>query len=281
MCQEFNKYWIKNQKSAYEMVKEFVDEQGIKIKENNMEDRNKTVAELIADLQNQLNRANNHIDELAEENNKLTCDNILLKEDSLIANKRIDKLVKENNKLIRENMILDEDNIRVNNKYCEYNQAAQDAWNENNKIKKEIEKLKNENEYLEGVVDWVMSENDDMSKEITKWHNKYTKEKAKNDELSKNITKWYNKYTKEKAKHDKATKKIDELKKHQKDEAVAYALKTAINSVYGLASASYSLAWSDKRRHDRIDSLLYSYWGLKEYYQEAKCNKNEANDVKE
>lgn len=33
MCQEFNKYWIQNQKSAYEMIKEFVDEQGIKLKE--------------------------------------------------------------------------------------------------------------------------------------------------------------------------------------------------------------------------------------------------------
>lgn len=251
MVQEFNKNWIKNQKSAYEMVKEFVDEQGIKLKEENMEDRNKTVAELIADLQNQLDEANKRIDELDEENNKLTCDNILLKEDNLIVNKCIDKLVKENNKLTRENMILDEDNIRVNNKYCEYNQAAQDAWNENNKIKKEIEKLKNENEYLEGVVDWVMSENDDMSKEITKWHNKYTKEKAK---------------------HDKATKKIDELKKDQKDQKgkLAY-LKTTTNSVYGSTS-------SDKRRHDNIDSLLYSYWRLKEYYQEAKCNKNGTND---
>lgn len=232
MVQEFNKNFIQNQKSAYEMIKEFVDEQGIKLKEENMEDKNKTAAELIADLQNQLDKANNRIEELTHKNTKL----------------------------IVENVLLEEDDVRMNRKYCDYNQAAQDAWNENNKIKNEIEKLKNENEYLEGVIDWVISENDELSKEITKWYNKYTKEKAK---------------------HDKATKKIDELKKHQKDEAVAYALKTAINSVYGLASASYSLAWSDKRRHDHIDSLLYSYWGLKEYYQEAKCNKNEANDVKE
>ena len=196
-----------------------------------MEDKNKTVAQLIADLQNQLDKANNRIDELAEENNKLTCDNILLKGDNLIVNKRINKLVKENNKLTNENMIL---------KYCDYDKAAQDAWNENNKINNEIEKLKNENEYLEGIIDWVISENDDMSKEITKWHSKYAKEKAK---------------------HDKATKKIDELKKHQKGEL--------------------TWSWSDKRRHDNLDSLLYSYWGLKEYYQEAKCNKNEANDVKE
>lgn len=229
MVQEFNKYWIKNQKLAYEMIKELADEQGIKLKEENMEDRNKTAEELIVDLQNQLDKANNRIEELTHKNTKL----------------------------IVENVLLEEDDVRMNRKYCEYNQAAQDAWNENNKIKKEIEKLKNENEYLEGIIDWVISENNDMSKEITKWHSKYTKEKAK---------------------HDKATKKIDELKKNQKNQKnqkdkLAY-LKTTINSVYGSTS-------SDIRRHDNIDSLLYSYWGLKEYYQEAKCNKNEANDAKE
>ena len=211
MFQEFNKYWIKNQKSAYEMIKEIVDEQRIKLKEENMEDRNKTVAQLIADLQNELDKANN----------------------------RIIKLVKENNKLTNENMILDEVADYCANDVLATEDAF-DSWNENNKINNEIEKLKNENEYLEGIIDWVISENDDMSKEITKWHNKYTKEKAK---------------------HDKATKKIDELKKHQKGEL--------------------AWSWSDKRRHDNLDSLLYSYWGLKEYYQEAKCNKNEANDVKE
>ena len=64
-----------------------------------MEDRNKTVAQLIADLQNQLDKANNRIEELAEENTKLTCANFLLKEDNLIVNNRIDELAEENNKL--------------------------------------------------------------------------------------------------------------------------------------------------------------------------------------
>lgn len=51
------------------------------------------------------------------------------------------------------------------------------------KQNKEIERLRIENKYL-------VSENYDLSKKIAKWHNKYTKEKAK---------------------HDKATKMIDEL----------------------------------------------------------------------
>ena len=230
-----------------------------------MEDKNKTVAQLIADLQNQLDKANNRIDELAEENNKLKEINNTKKALKIATNsvygitratfanpfkdprnvnntqfENLHGLRLEYNGLCNKFRALDTDYAALISKYCDYNKAAQDAWNENNKIKNEIEKLKNENEYLEGIIDRVISENDDMSKEITKWHNKYTKEKAK---------------------HDKATKKIDELKKHQKGEL--------------------TWSWSDKRRHDNLDSLLYSYWGLKEYYQEAKCNKNEANDVKE
>ena len=48
------------------------------------------------------------------------------------------------------------------------------------KQNKEIERLRNENKYL-------VSENDDLSKEIAKWHNKYTKEKAKHDKATKMI----------------------------------------------------------------------------------------------
>ena len=199
-----------------------------------MEDGNKTAAELIADLQNQLNKANNRIDELVVVNKSLNkalikdmyknilnarygitglglyyestddgytkyLEGLLLKEKGKNtdlqneldkANNHIEELTHKNTKLIVENVLLEEDDVRMNRKYCEYNQAAQDAWNENNKIKNEIEKLKNENEYLEGIIDRVISENDDLSKEIAKWHNKYTKEKAK---------------------HDKATKMIDEL----------------------------------------------------------------------
>lgn len=143
-----------------------------------MEDRNKTVAELIADLQNQLDRANNRIKGLVKKNDEL-------KEINDTQFKNLHDLRLEYNGLYNKFNALDKDYAALIDKYCGYNKASQDAWNENNKIKKEIEKLKNENEYLEN--------------EITKWHSKYTKEKAK---------------------HDKATKKIDELKKNQKDELV-------------------------------------------------------------
>lgn len=207
MCQKFNKYWLQYQKSAYEMVKEFVNYQENKLKENNMEDRNKTVAELIADLQNQLDRANDRIEELVKKNDEL-------KEVNTTQFKNLHDLRLEYNGLHNKFHTLDIEHAALIGKYCDYNKAAQDAWNENNKIKKE-------NEYLE--------------KEITKWHSKYTKEKAK---------------------HDKATKMIDELKKNQKDE----------------------LVWSNIRRYDNIDSQLYSFWRLKEYYHETKYNKNEKND---
>lgn len=182
MRQEFNKYFIQNQKSAYEMVKEFVDEQEIKLKENNMEDKNKTVAELIADLQNQLDRANNCIEGLLKENKEL-------KDNNDIQFRNLHDLRLEYNGLYNKFHALDIEHAALIGKYCGYNKAAQDAWNENNKLKKEIEKLKNKNEYF-------VYENGNLSNEITKWHNKYTKEKAK---------------------HDKATKMIDELKGKQED----------------------------------------------------------------
>lgn len=182
-----------------------------------MGDRNKTVAELIADLQNQLDRANNRIKGLVKENDEL-------KERNNTQFKNLHDLHLKYNGLYNKFHALDIEHAALIGKYCDYNKAAQDAWNENNKLKKEIEKLKNKNEYL-------VYENGNLSNEITKWHSKYTKEKAK---------------------HDKATKKIDELKKNQKDE----------------------LVWSNIRRYDNIDSQLYSFWRLKEYYHGAKCNKN-------
>lgn len=210
MCQEFNKYWIQNQKSAYEMIKEVVDEQGIKLKENNMEDKNKTAAELITDLQNELDRANKDNNDIQFRNRHLEYENRCLRQD--------------------------------------INEYAKDLDKEKKKYQRATEKitqLKEESNALHDMIDYLEDEL------ITEKVNN-----TKNDDMSKEITKWHSKYAKEKAKHDKATKMIDELKKHQKDE----------------------LAWSDKRRRDNIDSLLYSYWGLKEYYQETKCNKNEAND---
>lgn len=112
VVQEFNKYWIKYQKSADEMVKEFVDWQENKLKENNMEDRNKTVAELIADLQNKLDRANN----------------------------RIEGLVKENDELKERN----------NTQFTKLKTAINSVYGLTSaSYPKEIKKLKNENEYLE------------------------------------------------------------------------------------------------------------------------------------
>lgn len=163
MCQEFNKYFIQYQKSADEMIKEFVDEQEIKLKENNMEDKNKTVAELIADLQNQLDRANNRIEGLVKKNDEL-------KEVNTTQFKNLHDIRLEYNGLYNKFHALDIEHSALIGKYCDYDYNAVQSIVNEKMMAKSMEEIRNKNRNMilnlaETIVDDAINQNEDNNEE--------------------------------------------------------------------------------------------------------------------